>query len=399
MSLIATYFVESDELSVRKAGETIGLEESTGTWTDVETKPEEIDYLTAKVKSVDQENNLVKVDFPDDLFEKNNLPQILSVVAGNLFGLSSLRNVRLLDLEFSESIARSFPGPSLGIEEIKKRVDAENRPMFGTIIKPKVGLPPKETAEVAYEAAMGGVDLVKDDETLTSQEFNPLEERIVEVMDKLDKAKEETGHETFYACNVTADTEKAVERAKLVEDKGGNMVMVDVITAGFSTLKAVSKSIGLPVHVHRAMHASFTRKRKHGISMAPISKLVRLCGGTQLHTGSYHGKMHGEKKEIDQSKKALRKKWFGHKPILPVASGGIHPGLVSKNLDNYGVNCVIQAGGGIHGHPEGTREGAKAMKQAIMAWKKDISLQEYSKKNQALRKALDKWGEKAEYNY
>ncbi|PTD94544.1 ribulose 1,5-bisphosphate carboxylase [archaeon SCG-AAA382B04] len=398
MGLNCEYYVESD-MSLEKAGETIGLEESTGTWTEVETKPNDIEYLTAKVSSVDEENNLVVVEFPDELFEENNIPQILSVVAGNLFGLSSLKNVRLKDISFSEEIAKSFPGPRYGINDIKKIVGAENRPLFGTIIKPKVGLPPKKTAKVAYEAAMGGVDLVKDDETLTSQEFNLIEDRISEVMEELDKAKEETGHETLYACNVTADNKEAVERAKLVEESGGNMVMVDVITSGFSTLKAVSEAVDLPVHVHRAMHAAFTRKRKHGISMVPVSKLVRLAGGSQLHTGSYHGKMHGEKKEITKSKRALRDEWFNHKPALPVASGGIHPGLVAKNLNYYGKNSVIQAGGGIHGHPDGTREGAKAMKQAIIAWKEDISLEEYSKNHRALAKALERWGERAEYDY
>lgn len=398
MSLICEYYIES-EMPLEKAGRTIGLEESTGTWTEVETKPSDIEYLTAKVASVDEENNLVKVSFPDELFEKANIPQILSIVAGNLFGLSSLENVRLMDIEFSKEIATSFPGPKYGLNDVKKIVGAEDRPMYGTIIKPKVGLPPNKTAEVAYEAAMGGVDLVKDDETLTSQSFNPIEDRITEVMNKLDDAKQQTGHETLYACNVTADTEEAVRRAKIIEEHGGNMVMVDVITSGFSTLKAVSQAVDLPIHVHRAMHAAFTRKRKHGISMVPISKLVRLAGGTQLHIGSYHGKMHGEKKEIDKSKQALRNKWFDHKPMVPVASGGIHPGLVAKNLRNYGKNCIIQAGGGIHGHPEGTREGARAMKQAIMAWKKSLSLSEHAKDNPALKKALNRWGEKAEYDY
>lgn len=398
MSLIARYYVESD-MSLKKAGQTIGLEESTGTWTNVETKPNDIDYLTAKVDSVDEKKNLVDVNFPNELFEKNNIPQVLSVVAGNLFGLSSLKNVRLMDVEFSEEIANSFPGPKFGIEDLKKIVDAENRPMFGTIIKPKVGLSPEETAEVAYESAIGGIDLIKDDETLTSQGFNSLEKRVSEVMEKLDEAEEETGHETLYAVNVTSDAEKAIKRAKYVEEQGGNMVMVDVITSGFPTLKSVSQAVDLPVHVHRAMHAAFTRKRKHGISMVPISKLVRLCGGTQLHIGSYHGKMHGGKKEIDDSKKALRQKWFNHKPILPVASGGIHPGLVKKNLKEYGKDCVIQAGGGIHGHPDGTREGVKAMKQAIEAWQKGVALSDFAKENSALKRALDRWGEKAEYEY
>jgi len=47
--------------------------------------------------------------------------------------------------------------------------------------------------------------------------------------------------------------------------------------------------------------------------------------------------------------------------------------------------------GGIHGHPEGTRAGAKAVMQAIEATMEDIDLDEYAKKNTELKQALGKW--------
>jgi len=56
-----------------------------------------------------------------------------------------------------------------------------------------------------------------------------------------------------------------------------------------------------------------------------------------------------------------------------------------------GNDIVIQAGGGIHGHPKGTRSGAKAMRQAVDATLKNKSLKEYSGDYEELRQALEKW--------
>jgi ribulose-bisphosphate carboxylase large chain len=62
-------------------------------------------------------------------------------------------------------------------------------------------------------------------------------------------------------------------------------------------------------------------------------------------------------------------------------------------LKAMGNNIVIQAGGGVHGHPDGTIAGAKAMRQAIDAFMKGKSLKEYSNKHEELKKALEHWKE------
>jgi len=42
----------------------------------------------------------------------------------------------------------------------------------------------------------------------------------------------------------------------------------------------------------------------------------------------------------------------------------------------------------VHGHPDGTTAGAKAMVQAVEAWLKQIPLQEYAKDHKELETAL-----------
>jgi ribulose-bisphosphate carboxylase large chain len=401
-NIIATYYVESEYPTI-KAGEQIAIEESIGTWTEVTTETEWIrKKLAAKVFQYENKNEgIVKIAFPLELFdpEIGGIPNLLSMVAGNLFGLSSLKNCKLLDLEMPKEYVKVYPGPKIGLEGVRKIVGTleDRRPHLGTIIKPKVGLNPDQTAKVAYEAAMGGVDFIKDDETLTSQKFCPFEDRLTKVLEKLDQVREETGRTVLYAVNITATYNKLLELADLAIDNGANCLMIDVLTTGFSAVQVLAEdpSIKVPLHIHRAMHAALTRNPKHGISMMVIAKLVRLAGGDQLHTGTAAGKMgvKGEAKKIRKINDFLRSDWHGLKTVFPVASGGIHPGIVPVNVELLGKDIIINAGGGIHGHPWGTRSGAKAMKQAIEAVTKGISLDEYAKDHPELDAALKKWGQ------
>lgn len=383
----ATYYVEADR-PLDKVAREIAAEQSTGTWTEVAAEKEVHEHLGARVASV--KDNIIVIDFPVDIFEPDNIPQILSVVAGNLFGLGGLKACKLIDVDFSPLVG-NYRGPEFGIREVRKMLGVYDRPLVGTIIKPKVGLDPVRTADVAEQAALGGLDLIKDDETLTDQKFCPLDERVTAVMDRLNKVHDRTGKLTFYAVNVTVGADQIVERAERAVDLGANMIMVDILTAGFSAVQALTdERIGVPIHIHRTMHGALTRG-KFGISMPVIAKLARMTGGTNLHIGTYSGKMEHNFAEIDRSRDILREPWGDFKPMFPAVSGGIYPQLVKANLDHYGIDCILQAGGGIHGHPEGTVAGAKAMFQAVEAWKEGKSVEEYAKGHHELEMALKKW--------
>ena len=307
------YYVEST-ISIKETAIAIAAEQSTGTWTDISTTDKEIDdKLAARVLEIN--DSIIKIGFPVDIFEIENIPQFLATVAGNLFGLGAIKNVRLIDLKLPKSFVTEFKGPRFGIEGIRKIVGTRNnrRPHVGTIIKPKVGLNPQETAKVAYDAGIGGCDLIKDDETLTDQKFCPLLERLNKVMEMIDKIKEESGRTVLYAVNITVGAEEILERADLVIEHGANMLMIDVLTSGFSALQTLrnDESSNFPIHVHRTMHGALTRNKKHGISMLPLAILTRLCGGDQLHTGTAAGKMESNLKEIKEINDFLKSEWYG----------------------------------------------------------------------------------------
>jgi ribulose-bisphosphate carboxylase large chain len=388
--LVCTFTVEPESVSLVEAAGAVAAESSVGTWTELTTVKPYVNRLAAHVFSI--EGNTTRIAYPIELFEGGNMPNILSSVAGNVFGLKTLRNLRLLDIEFPEKLVGSFKGPSFGIEGVRRLLKVPKRPLVGTIIKPKLGLKAANHAEVAYEAWAGGCDIVKDDENLSSQEFNPFEERFVKTLEMRDKAQRETGERKVYMVNITAETEIMLKRAEFAAAHGGEYVMVDILTCGWSALQSLrDQNLKLVIHAHRAGHAAFTKNSKHGIAMRPIAKVARIIGVDQLHVGTVVGKMSETKQEVQDNVEALRASMSGIKPVLPVASGGLHPRLVPALMKLFGNDFVIQAGGGIHGHTDGTFAGATAMRQAVQAVMENETLEEYAKTHRELRKALQLW--------
>jgi ribulose-bisphosphate carboxylase large chain len=388
--LICTFYVEPDGISLKEAAGGVAAESSIGTWTELTTAEPYVAKLAACVFSI--EGNTAKIAYPIELFERGNMPNILSSVAGNVFGLRALKNLRINDVELPADLVKSFKGPRFGIEGIRKLLEVSERPLVGTIIKPKLGLKTVDHARVVYEAWAGGCDIVKDDENLSSQRFNPFEERIVKTLESRDRAEEETGERKVYMANITAETDTMLKRAEFVLAHGGEYVMVDILTCGFSALQTLrDQNFRLVIHAHRAGHAAFTKNPKHGIAMRAIAKVSRIVGVDQLHVGTVVGKMSENREDVLENIGALKVEISGLKPVMPVASGGLHPRLVPALMKTFGKDFVIQAGGGIHGHTDGTFAGATAMRQAVDATMQGKTLEEYAETHKELEAALELW--------
>ncbi|MFH0977896.1 MAG: type III ribulose-bisphosphate carboxylase [Candidatus Woesearchaeota archaeon] len=405
--LLCEYYIEPNGMSIEKASEHIAAESSIGTWTDLSTMNKEIaKKLKPNIYSIDAKNRLVKIAYPSALFERGNMPQILSSVAGNVFGMKAVDALRLEDIRFPKCIVDSFAGPLYGIDGIRKLSGIKKRPLVGTIVKPKVGLNSDQHAKVAFDAWVGGMDIVKDDENLSSQNFNVFEDRIRKTLEMRDKAESITGERKFYMPNITAETDEMLKRAEFVKQYSGEYIMVDVLTVGWSALQTVRGfDLNMVIHGHRAGHAALTRNKRHGISMLTLSKVCRLVGVDQLHIGTIVGKMEGSALEVEEiedeiekgffhptkSAHALEQDWGNVKPVFAVCSGGLHPGLLPSIVKLLGKNIICQFGGGLFGHPQGAFAGARAIRQALEATMKNVSLERYSRNHYELRQALDYW--------
>ena len=405
--IVCLYYFEPDKgISREAAAGRIASESSTGTWTTLRTLPARMKDLQATVFEIS--GGFAKISYPLELWEEGNAVQLLSGIAGNIFGMKALRHLRLVDASLPASYLQGFKGPHFGNEGIRKMMKVHGRPLTGAVPKPKIGFSAKEHSAIGFETWMGGFDFVKDDENLTSTSFNRFEDRVELLTRMRDRAEKETGDRKSAFINITADTETMEKRAALLAEYGWNYAMIDVVVAGTAavmTLRDFCSDLGLAIHAHRAMHAVFDRDPKQGISMQFLAKIMRLIGVSQIHTGTAVGKLAGSQQESSSLADILRERnvegidnllldqdWGSIKNAFPVSSGGLHPGLVPDVLDIYGTECILLVSGGIHGHPRGTRAGAMATMQAIEAWKNKISLPEKAESSPELREALGKWG-------
>ncbi len=387
----------------------IASESSNGTWAELTTLKEHIRKIRARAYSIN--GNYVKVAYPLPLFEPGNAPQLFSSIAGNIFGMKAVKGLRLEDVTFPRKYIKSFMGPQFGLDGVFTKIFKmkERRPILVHVPKPKVGMTTLEHATVAKNAWLGGVDLLKDDENLTSQSFNTFDRRMKLMFKYRDYAEKKTGERKSYLANITAETNEMIRRAKLVKSLGGEYVMVDILTAGWAALQTIREEcqdLGLAVHAHRAFHAAFTKNPQHGMSMLMVAKAARLIGVDQLHIGTVVGKLSATRNEVVSLKEEitseevhahgnlLAQDWYSIKPVVPVSSGGLHPGLVPYVMHMLGNEIAIQAGGGIDGHPKGVLEGAKAMRSAINAVLDHESLERYAKHDRPLKEALEFWGYK-----
>lgn len=398
--IIATYYIEG-KAPITKMAEEAAIENSTGTWTLVGYETLEIrDKYGAKIVRILGQDGSAFVELAINAEnydpEVGGIYNLLADIAGNIYDMKILDNVKLVDLKFPKYWVEPYPGPKFGVEGTRRVLGLEgvNRPLIGAITKPNLGLDVKTYAKLAYETALGGIDFIKDDEALVNPKYCPLFDRLTAVMEALDRAKEETGKKVLYAVNITTRPDKILELADKALEHGANCLMICMVYTGYGGIQVLAEdpSINVPLHVHRCGHGAYTRNPKHGIDSAVMSKLARMCGADQLHVGSIAGKFVYDVLDTRRCVLALRGDFYGFKPTLPVSSAGNHPGTIGANIAVMGVDILYLAGGGIHGHPDGSTAGAKAMMQAVEAYMNNIPIEEAVKKYPELKKAIEKWG-------
>lgn len=384
--------VPQDGVDAEEAAAAVAAESSTGTWTTVWTDLlTDLDHYKGRayrIEKVPGQTNtwFAFVAYPLDLFEEGSVVNVLTSIAGNVFGFKAVRSLRLEDIRFPLAYVTTCGGPPHGITVERDLMNVYGRPLLGCTIKPKLGLSAKNYGRAVYECLRGGLDFTKDDENVNSQPFMRWRQRFDFVAEAIGKAEAETGERKGHYLNVTAPTvEEMFRRAEHAKALGMRIIMHDYLTAGFTAHTSLAnwcRQNGMLLHVHRALHAVLDRNPNHGIHFRVLAKVLRLMGGDHLHTGTVVGKLEGDReatlgwidlvRERRVAENRARGLFFdqdwGFMPgLLPVASGGIHVWHVPALLAIYGDDAVFQFGGGTLGHPWGNAAGAAANRVALEA--------------------------------
>jgi 2,3-diketo-5-methylthiopentyl-1-phosphate enolase len=402
-NLTATYQLYGQAGSFGKKAEGIALGLTVGSWTDLPLlEQEQLKQHKGTVVSINEFESVrhplkaeqvraeVKIAYPSVNFSPD-LPAILTTVFGKL---SLDGEVKLLDLEFDDELLSHFPGPRFGIEGIRSKLGVDGRPLVMSIFKGVIGRDMEYLADQLRQQALGGVDLVKDDEILFENPLTPFEKRIATGKEVLRQVYEETGHRTLYAANLTGRTSELRGKAQKARELGADALLFNVHAYGFDLLQELVEddSIGLPLMAHPAFSGAYTSSPFYGVATPlALGKLIRYAGADFSLFPSPYGSVALEKSAALLLGNELTKE-SPVKRTFPVPSAGIHPGLVPLLINDYGIESIINAGGGVHGHPAGAAGGGLAFRQAVDAVLNGISLADAAEQHPELKTALELWG-------
>ncbi|WP_114558749.1 ribulose-bisphosphate carboxylase large subunit family protein [Desertihabitans aurantiacus] len=382
----ATYLVESS-MPLERVAEVLAGEQSTGTFVRVARETADLRArFAARVHAVEElprtddpplpgtvgdpaerRRGRVVVEFPLANFGPS-VPNLLAAVAGNLFEIKELGAVKLLDLDLPDAFAERYPGPAFGVAGTRRLLGRPQGAMIGTIVKPSIGLSPDELAELVGELVAAGVDFIKDDELQGNGPHAPLEARVRAVLPVLHEHADRTGVMPMYAFNITDDIGRLEANHDLVVSAGGTCVMACVNLVGLAGVEFLRRHAEVPIHGHRAGFGALSRSAQVGIAFRAWQQLARLSGVDHLHTNGISNKFYESDEQVLDSIRAVREPLFGGFSTVPVLSSGQWAGLAPATYRAIGTTDVlVLAGGGIHGHPDGSAAGVASMREAWAA--------------------------------
>lgn len=371
-SVVATYYIETSGELARVADD-LAVLETTAKWTGAgEPTPlyQESVGEVLDVRPTGKGRGYITLLYPISNMdiERSAFPCLwLSMIGGPTFALAAYEKSRLVDFSVPPAMMAQFPGPAFGIEGTRELVAAgDEELMIGTIVKPTAGMKPREVASLAYEAAMGGICFIKDDEKMMNPSYCPLGERVRLVSQAIRKAESETGQKTLYAAHVTTTPDRIVDTALEAIRNGATALMLNFFAAGFGSLEILRRhdEINVPIYAHCGGREAFGRAEGQGVAPAVIVKMVRLLGGDYFRAGMYESYLVDTDDDIRAMHAAARGDWYPRKPMLPAVSGGLNPQTVGSNVKAMGRDILLLAGTGVFGHPGGARAGVEALRQA-----------------------------------
>jgi len=357
--LVTRYVVRS--MDINKAAEAIAIGQSIGNPNvrlDCETNEmwEIFGCEVLEIRPTSDGIAEIDVSYPVGNITPGGITHLLTSIMGGQMDIDLIEECRLIGLTLPAALVDQYRGPNQGIAGIRDFLGAYGRPLIGGIVKPKTGLTPDQLADVCQQMADGGVDFIKEDEILGAIEACPFENRVGKVMRKLE------GYKVIFAPCVTSPIANLAGDIAALKKYGCPGFHYNV-WGSMDVFKYLSE-----------MHGSFSFYQKSGdkvittgafsIDFSVLCQLARLAGADFIHAGMMGGYLDEGEDVMLSRLEILRGPLYGLKNTMPSLSCGATPGMVEHLWERLGADIMVSSGGCLHGHPMGTRAGAKAFRDA-----------------------------------
>jgi ribulose-bisphosphate carboxylase large chain len=278
-----------------------------------------------------------------------------------LFGNSSLQeDIRLTDLALPPSLLTSLRGPAFGIPGLRRILDATDRPLTCTALKP-LGLSPGALAALCRTFARAGIDVIKDDQALADHPFCPFEARVRACQSALEEVRRQTGRRAIYVPHLTGTPEAVSRQLRFAEDVGVGAVMVAPMLIGLPLFwELCHQRASLPVIAHPAFGGV--------LRIAPeilLGTIFRLYGADAVIFPNWGGRYGTSAEACRSLAERLRYPWDSIRPALPVPAGGMSLDRIGEIVGFYGKDTMLLIAGGLYEAQDALYERSRVFVEAV----------------------------------
>ncbi len=283
----------------------------------------------------------------DPVVACGDLPQLLNLVFGNI---SLKTGILIAGIEWPDELLAALRGPRLGIAGVRELTGVTGRALVCVALKP-LGLSASDLADRAYQFALAGIDIIKDDHSLVDQAPAPFRERVERCQEAVARANRETGGSTLYFPNVTGGPRELFERAEFARQAGCRGAIVNALPAGLGSLGALADT-GLAVVSHPSLAGAFFQ-RDHGIAPAVLlGDLFRVAGSDAVIYPNVGGRFTFSQATCVAINARLRGPLGPVPPAFPVPAGGIDAARVPHWIERYGPDTIFLLGSSLYAQPD-----------------------------------------------
>jgi ribulose-bisphosphate carboxylase large chain len=335
-----TYRLRDVREDVERFANAILLEQTFETPLSVVDRYPDLAHRKGSILSIENGSDgshLVRLGLPDDVASESPA-QFLNVAFGNA---ALHREITFEDVQISPAIERMLGGPAFGVDGMRDRVGAHDRPLTCTAIKP-VGLSMEELVTLCREFAEGGIDIIKDDHYLADQASAPFHERVRRCSDVVREIGERQQRRIVYVPNLTGTPGDVARAIDQVHDVGVGAVMMAPYLMGLPTFHAMARRAGVPVLAHPSHSSS--------AAMAPgmvWGKLPRLFGADASIFASTGGRFSLQPDDGRMISAMLSTPLGGLRRCFPVPAGGMSVESAPDAVRFYGNDVILLVGGSL----------------------------------------------------
>ncbi len=352
--ILVTYRVRCEPAAIEARAQAIAVEQS------VELPLDAIDEARILTEIVGEVGGIVEVrsgifDVGIALATQTMPPepgQLLNMMFGNT---SLLEDVTLQDVMFPASYLAAFGGPTQGLAGLRRKLNVPARAFTATALKPQ-GLAAEELAKLAHAAALGGIDIIKDDHGLADQIYSPFGARVAACATAVKSANLITGRRSAYAPSLSGSLDQLRAQIRIVRDAGLQTVLIAPMVVGLPAFHAIAREARDIVFLAHPSLAGASR-------IAPpllLGRIFRMLGADATIFPNYGGRFSYSEQTCREIAKVATVAWGDLERCVPAPAGGMSLDRVSEMLHVYGNDCMLLIGGSLLSQRGNITSAAKA---------------------------------------